>query len=300
MRYISEMVIPRGIGLNSMLKENIFAMIVCLINKIPLFIVGKPGSSKSLAISLVQKSFKGQGSKSEFFKKQPSIFSLMYQGSEQSTSQGIKKVFENAINKQQKMDKSKKDSKMLALVILEEIGLAEISPYNPLKVLHELLEPPKVATIGISNWALDASKRNRAINLERPDPKEKDLEESALSIARDINADSPDKVTLFEKRYVTWIIKGYIMTFRYIPTFFGLRDFYCFIKEINRGLTLEGENPEAQNDKVCYLAFKRNFSGSEYSAQAEGYFKSEASQAGLPGLFVDYKVTTKELIEANI
>jgi len=59
MKYISEMVIPRGIGVNSLLKENIFAMIVCLINKIPLFIVGKPGSSKSLAISLVQKSFKG-------------------------------------------------------------------------------------------------------------------------------------------------------------------------------------------------------------------------------------------------
>jgi len=189
----------------------------------------------------------------------------MYQGSEQSTSQGIKKVFDNAIKKQEMMDKSKKDSKMLALVILEEIGLAEISPYNPLKVLHELLEPPKVATIGISNWALDASKRNRAINLERPDPQERDLEESAMSIARDINADSPEKVNLFKYRYVSWIIKGYIMTFRYIPTFFGLRDFYCFIKEINRGLTLEGGNIEDQNDKVCYLAFKRNFSGSEHS-----------------------------------
>lgn len=55
------------------------------------------------------------------------------------------------------------------------------------------------------------------------------------------------------------------MTFRYIPTFFGLRDFYCFIKEVNRGLTLEGGNIEDQNDKVCYLAFKRNFSGSEHS-----------------------------------
>lgn len=121
-----------------------------------------------------------------------------------------------------------------------------------------------------------------------------------MSIARDINADSPEKVNLFKKRYVSWIIKAYIMTFRYIPTFFGLRDFYCFIKEINRGLTLEGENPEAANDKVCYLAFKRNFSGSEYSNQAEGYFKREAAQAGLPGLFVDNSVTTTELIEANI
>ena len=55
-------------------------------------------------------------------------------------------------------------------MILEEIGLAEISPHNPLKVLHELLEPPQVATIGISNWTLDASKMNRGISLLRPDP----------------------------------------------------------------------------------------------------------------------------------
>jgi hypothetical protein len=78
---------------------------------------------------------------------------------------------------------------MIALVILEEIGLAEISPFNPLKVLHEILEPPKVAVVGISNWALDASKRNRAINLERPDPSIEDLKISAKNIADNINSD---------------------------------------------------------------------------------------------------------------
>ena len=41
------------------------------------------------------------------------------------------------------------------------VGLAETSPYNPLKVLHSLLEPtypakgPTVSVIGISNWRLD-------------------------------------------------------------------------------------------------------------------------------------------------
>ena len=48
-------------------------------------------------------------------------------------------------------------------VYIDEIGLAEISPYNPLKVLHGLLEYPKVAFVGISNWTLDASKMNRGI-----------------------------------------------------------------------------------------------------------------------------------------
>jgi E3 ubiquitin-protein ligase RNF213 len=44
------------------------------------------------------------------------------------------------------------------VVVFDEIGLAEISPHNPLKVMHSLLEPPRVATVGISNWSLDASK----------------------------------------------------------------------------------------------------------------------------------------------
>ena len=279
-------------------------MIICVLNKIPLFIVGKPGSSKSLAISLVSKSFKGLGSRSEFFKKFPSIFSLMYQGSEQSTSAGIKKVFDSAIKKQDHMDKNRADQEMIALVILEEIGLAEISPYNPLKVLHELLENPRVAAIGISNWALDASKRNRAINLQRPDPLEDDLRESALKIAEDINHDSAEKVKLFEQRYVDWIIKGYMLTFRLLATpFFGLRDFYCFIKQVNRALTLEGTEQMTHhklNDDMCFRAFKRNFSGSSNPSQVQGYFSGAAKQCGVMNVFATQPITSQILIEDNI
>ena len=70
---------------------------------------------------------------------------------------------------------------MIPVVLLDEVGLAEISRHNPLKVLHSLLEPDfgktaEVAVVGISNWALDAAKMNRAIHLSRPDPEQKDLE----------------------------------------------------------------------------------------------------------------------------
>ena len=77
-------------------------------------------------------------------------------------------------------------NEIVAVVIIDEIGLAEISIHNPLKVLHSLLEPPKVPAIGISNWPLDAAKMNRGITLSRPDPGDEDLEESALSIATEI------------------------------------------------------------------------------------------------------------------
>lgn len=65
--YLNEIDIPQGIGKNKSLKENLFAIITCVMNKIPLFITGKPGSSKTLAMNLVCKSMKGQSSSSPFF-----------------------------------------------------------------------------------------------------------------------------------------------------------------------------------------------------------------------------------------
>lgn len=47
--------------------------------------------------------------------------------------------------------------------MIEEIGLAEIGPYNALKVLHAYLDEMNVAFVANSNWALDASKNNRGL-----------------------------------------------------------------------------------------------------------------------------------------
>ena len=55
------------------------------------------------------------------------------------------------------------------MVYFDEMGLAEISPNNPLKVIHSQLEyekeDEKLAFVGISNWTLDAAKMNRVIIL---------------------------------------------------------------------------------------------------------------------------------------
>lgn len=53
-----------------------------------------------------------------------------------STSDSILKLFNQASSVQDKWDKSK----YVAVVVLDEIGLAEDSPNLPLKVLHPLLE----------------------------------------------------------------------------------------------------------------------------------------------------------------
>jgi len=50
------------------------------------------------------------------------------------------------------------------MLILEELGLAEASNSNCLKVLHKLLEDPSnVPMLGLSNTELDASKMNRVV-----------------------------------------------------------------------------------------------------------------------------------------
>lgn len=78
--FIDEVVDPRSnaiIAKNKALKENVFMMIVCIENRIPLFVVGKPGSSKSLSKSLVLDAMKGDQSKSNLFKKMKKVSTLI-------------------------------------------------------------------------------------------------------------------------------------------------------------------------------------------------------------------------------
>lgn len=63
------MEIENNIARNVALRENIFMMFVCIELRIPLFIVGKPGSSKSLAKSIIENSMKGANSKNDKMKK---------------------------------------------------------------------------------------------------------------------------------------------------------------------------------------------------------------------------------------
>lgn len=81
-RVLDKMAIPAGIGKNYPLKENVFVIINCILNQIPLIITGKPGSSKTLAMNLVLSSFKGKLSTSDYFKQFPKFLSFYYQGSE--------------------------------------------------------------------------------------------------------------------------------------------------------------------------------------------------------------------------
>ena len=61
---------------------------------------------------------------------------VSYQCSQLSTSETIVEVFSRAMALQRKQS----TSNFVAVVVLDEVGLAEDSPYLPLKALHPLLE----------------------------------------------------------------------------------------------------------------------------------------------------------------
>lgn len=67
-------------------------LLVSVLNSIPVFVVGNPGSSKSLAVSILQANLKGRASSNDFLRSFPAVALFFHQCSPQSTSQGILQV----------------------------------------------------------------------------------------------------------------------------------------------------------------------------------------------------------------
>jgi nucleoside-triphosphatase THEP1 len=295
---VTRMELPPAIAINKALLENVFTLLVCVINKIPLFICGKPGCSKSLAIQLLVSNLRGPDSTDSFFKKLPRILGIPYQGSESSTSEGIEKIFEKANNVLRSGDKS-----ILPLVVFDEIGLAEISKNNPLKILHSLLEPdnPVIAFVGISNWRLDASKMNRAVYLARPDPDLEDLESTALSIfeyyIKEPRYDEKKIMSALAKTYYAFKIE---QTKNGYPDFHGTRDFYSLIKQVTKEFNIHYNDYNEKKFSIVKDALCRNFGG--LGSSIESILKIFSRSLNLiPSEFSDIKSKTlMELVKENL
>jgi hypothetical protein len=111
-------------------------MLICISLRIPLFLVGKPGSSKSLAKSIITDVMQGDMSYSVFFRRFMEIHMVSFQCSPLATAGGILSTFRQCQKFQEKRDMTK----FAAVCVLDEVGLAEDSPKMPLKALHPLLE----------------------------------------------------------------------------------------------------------------------------------------------------------------
>ena len=180
-----------------------------------MIIVGRPGSSKSLSVEILKLVLSpGNHALRNQLGDLPALTELYFQCSPMSTASGFKALFESA----QRLSVDPK--MMLALVVLDELGLADLSPEKPIKVLHSELERKSVLTSGeetqspysvvaLSNWVMnqffeilnltlhfcnswnfviqlkvvDAAQVNRGILILRTQATKKDLMESAKQLA---------------------------------------------------------------------------------------------------------------------
>ena len=298
-----------GIALNRALRENLFSIYICITNTIPLIIIGKPGTSKSLSFQILYNTMKGQYSENRYFKDKGKLYRYYYQGSETSTSKGIEQVFSKALNAQIK----NKNKNIITLVFFDEMGLAERSNNNPLKVMHYLLEKDaenSVPFLGISNWRLDASKINRVLNLAITDYDIEDLEETALSIADALNNEIRTKYKEFFETLARVYNKYIILNqeLRENKDFHGNRDFYNLIKNSVRELIkLSNENVKLEKNEKKILTevgikcLEINFGGLEYSTKKiKEIFKKEYSHHFFFNYDINKNINIIEIIKSNI
>ena len=166
-----------GIGRNTLLKENAFLLFVSILTNIPLIIIGKPGTGKSLSVQLLNKSLKGEYSNKKYFKLYPKMIQTYFQGSLSTTTDDVENLFIKLGDKLKFYNKLKEKNPKIILPIstacFDELGLAERSKNKPLKALHPELDytGKKInqSFVGISNYSLDAAKLNRALVLSVPD-----------------------------------------------------------------------------------------------------------------------------------
>jgi len=246
---VKETTKPSEVSMNKALAENILMMVLAIELSIPLFIVGPPGSSKSLARLVVRNSMVGSESTSPFFKRLKIASFLVLQCSPHTTTEDLQNHFNKAQNN---------------VVLLEEVGLAEMSPSMPLKLLHqkfdeEIEKNTRKPFIAMSNWLLDPSKMSRALFVTRSLPKTKELKNTAIELIKDFRLKP-----IVEALSVAFEKVLYLMENKpEFPegAFYALRDFYNCVNRLNAS--------EVINNDTLLEAIQRNFSGLPKPAQNE-------------------------------
>ena len=140
------------IALNVTLKENLFVCIFCILNRVPVFLVGKPGTSKSITfefshscpffletdlklknrMQIISSNLNGEQSARKFWRQFPAVHVFPYQCSPMSDSQSILHQYRMTVRFQEHAPNT------ITVLLLDEVGLAEHSPDMPLKVLSLL------------------------------------------------------------------------------------------------------------------------------------------------------------------
>ena len=262
-----------GISKNDILCENIWSVFICISNNIPLWIIGYPGTSKSLAVNTVlNKIFVGILSK-----QLPPLISQTYLCSKFSRSEALL----DQMNRIAEKSSFLKANDTLNVLVLEEIGHADLSPYLPLKCLNHVIDEGysisnsskalPITIIGLSNYKMDSAKLNRGILLTKTELSSEQKITTALDIFKstayslfEINQDTHNLESFIHKeKYQNIICKmanNFMPNLNRTQTFSGFRDFYGIIKHLTYVLFYY----KLTDKKKLKFAVARNINGQTY------------------------------------
>ena len=276
-QYVNKLRIEPGIAINRAFRENLFVMLVGLSTKTPTVIVGKPGSSKTLAMVTLQDNLSSATKNDKLTKMGfDDYFVVSFQCSKLTTAASIEQRWQFAEDYEKRRNERRDPKTTLhrsVIMFLDEVGLAEQSPHRPLKVLHKLLEHPEIAFIGLSNWQLDSAKMNRVVLHNVLPPNERDLMDMAKKIMEGggwmnmlVQSQLAPRIPQIAGVYQSIIKDKENNPFGF--DFFGHRDFYNMVSCLKYRLQQAGVS--LKDDMVLVEAVLRNFGG-ETKEQAEEF-----------------------------
>ena len=314
---LKEIKLENGIAENRPLRDNAFLLFVSINLNIPIFLIGKPGSSKTLSVNLIDKAMIGKFSNNIFFRNYPKIFKIWFQGSETTSTRDVENLFKDA---EQRSESFKNldyyGQHPITYIFFDEIGLCEVSDKKPLKILNFKFEYENkkkyLSFIGASNWNLDASKMNRGFTLLVPELHEnkEDVDETCKKIVINI---SPNLWTEETQKIFEALVLSYIKYKKYLkvnnieesenPLCHGSRDFYFLIKNVAYNLlNTNKENNEINKIiEIVKSAIERNF-GALYIKDKKSseifkeYFLNEYNNDEFKSN-IDYFKTDKDVIK---
>ncbi|XP_065844233.1 uncharacterized protein [Oscarella lobularis] len=259
-------VFPPGVALNRALKENVFATVACVQTKVPLAIIGAPGSSKTLSFNIVRDNLHGPNhSPKEFCKRFYAVDPFFYQCSEYSTPSEIESTFAKASERQKFY--ADRGEQTRCVVLLDEAGLSlKNEKLMVLKVLHPLLDDPQVSFVAISNQPFDSANANRMATVFRSLATEDDLLVLAEGcLGADFKQSGSDSEL---KDFVLGLCDSYteIIKDDKFKNFFHYRDFIYTLRLIHRHSCLHDEGERVKNLSIHPLlllrALEENMRGS--------------------------------------
>ncbi|OHS98298.1 hypothetical protein TRFO_35297 [Tritrichomonas foetus] len=277
---------------NIALNENIWASFICIMNNIPLWIIGKPGTSKSLAVNIVINKLMNHRSTNYKITISPPIVSQTFMCSNLSTSEAIKEQLGRIVRK----GRMYPDNYVINIQILEEIGHADMSRFRPLVCLHNIIDngyelTPNVRVpvtlIGLSNYKMDSAKLNRGILLLRGSLDKDALEQTSYEIFQSTalaqsqynknNQTDINKIKNAGKKFSD-VIRSIGSCYQdqvafmdnFSSAFVGLRDFYGLVQSITKPFISGDRN----NKDLILSLIRRNFSGINNEKKTHGFISA--------------------------